>query len=182
MRCSPRYGSCPDVRIHLIGHSFGARVVTAAVDGTVSVRPASLALLQGAFSHNGFAENFDGEADGFFRKVVSQSKVDGPIFATHTANDKAVGIAYAVASRLSGDNANSVALGDENDPFGGIGRNGAVKLKPGEFVKGTLLAETAAYQFTAKKIHNLRADNFISGHSDIEGPQVANAILFAAGA
>jgi esterase/lipase superfamily enzyme len=172
----------PDVRIHLIGHSFGARVVTAAVDGPVSVRPASLALLQGAFSHNGFAENFDGEADGFFRKVVSQSKVDGPIFATHTANDKAVGIAYAVASRLSGDNANSVALGDENDPFGGIGRNGAVKLKPGEFVKGTLLAETAAYQFTAKKIHNLRADNFISGHSDIEGPQVANAILFAAGA
>ena len=172
----------PDVRIHLIGHSFGARVVTAAVDGPVSVRPASLALLQGAFSHNGFAENFDGEADGFFRKVVSQSKVDGPIFATHTANDKAVGIAYAVASRLSGDNANSVALGDENDPFGGIGRNGAVKLKPGEFVKGTLLAETAAYQFTAKKIHNLRADNFVSGHSDIEGPQVANAILFAAGA
>jgi hypothetical protein len=170
----------PDLRIHLIGHSFGARVVTAAVDGPVAVRPASLALLQGAFSHNGFTEKFDGHADGFFRKVISQSKVDGPIFATHTVNDKAVGIAYALASRFSNDQATDV--GDENDVFGGIGRNGAVKMKPGEFVKATLLAETAAYQFTAKKVHNLLADAFVSGHSDVEGLQIANAILFAAGA
>src|SRR5882757_5493698 len=169
----------PDLRIHLIGHSFGARVVTAAVDGPVAVRPASLALLQGAFSHNGFTEKFDGRADGFFRKVISQSKVDGPIFATHTVNDKAVGIAYALASRFSNDQATD--FGDENDVFGGLGRNGAVKMKPGEFVKGTLLAETAVYQFAAKKVHNLRADAFISGHSDIEGPQVANAILYAIG-
>ena len=169
----------PDLRIHLIGHSFGARVVTAAVDGPVAVRPASLALLQGAFSHNGFTEKFDGRADGFFRKVISQSKVDGPIFATHTVNDKAVGIAYALASRFSNDQATD--FGDENDVFGGLGRNGAVKMKPGEFVKGTLLAETAAYQFAAKKVHNLRADAFISGHSDVEGPQVANAILYAIG-
>ena len=170
----------PDLRIHLIGHSFGARVVTAAVDGPVAVRPASLALLQGAFSHNGFTEKFDGRADGFFRKVISQSKVDGPIFATHTVNDKAVGIAYALASRFSNDQATD--FGDENDAFGGIGRNGAVKMKPAEFVKGTLLPETAVYQFAAKKINNLRADAFIKDHSDIEGPQVANAILYAAGA
>lgn len=170
----------PDLRIHLIGHSFGARVVTAAVDGPAAVRPASLALLQGAFSHNGFTEKFDGRADGFFRKVISQSKVDGPIFATHTVNDKAVGIAYALASRFSNDQATD--FGDENDVFGGIGRNGAVKMKPGEFVRATLLAETAAYQFAARKVHNLRADAFVSGHSDVEGPQIANAILFAAGA
>ena len=61
----------PDLRIHLIGHSFGARAVTAAVDGPVAVQPASLALLQGAFSHNGFTEKFDGHASGFFRKVVA---------------------------------------------------------------------------------------------------------------
>ncbi|HYI30649.1 MAG TPA: hypothetical protein VD863_22640 [Bradyrhizobium sp.] len=169
----------PDLRIHLIGHSFGARVVTAAVDGPVAVRPASLALLQGAFSHNGFSEKFDGNRDGFFRKVIAQSKVDGPIFTTHTVNDKAVGIAYALASRFANDNA--AALGDENDVFGGIGRNGAVKMKAAEFVKGTLLADTKAYQFTAGKVHNLRADAFVSSHSDIKGPQVANAIVHAIG-
>jgi hypothetical protein len=168
-----------DLRIHLIGHSFGARVVAAAVDGPVAIRPASLSLLQGAFSHNGFAEKFDSHTDGFFRKIISQSKVDGPIFASHTVNDKAVGIAYALASRLSNDNATDV--GDENDMYGGIGRNGAVKMKPTECVKATLLPETATYQFVAKKVHNLQADRFVSGHSDIEGPQIANAILYAIG-
>ena len=170
----------PDLRVHLIGHSFGARVVTAAVDGPVAIGPASLALLQGAFSHNGFAAKFDGKKDGFFRKVVAQSKVVGPILATHTVNDRAVGIAYALASRFSNDNA--AALGDENDVFGGIGRNGAIKLKPAEFVKAALLPATSPYQFTAGKVHNLKADAFIKGHSDIEGPQVANAILCAVAA
>jgi hypothetical protein len=169
----------PDLRIHLIGHSFGARVVTAAVDGAVGVKPSSLSLLQGAFSHNGFTEKFDGHIDGFFRKVISQSKMNGPIFATHTVNDKAVGVAYALASRFSSDNAS--ALGDENDVYGGIGRNGAVKMKPAEVVQGTLLPDTSAYHFTAGKVHNLQADAFVSGHSDVAGPQIANAILFAAG-
>jgi hypothetical protein len=167
----------PDLRIHLIGHSFGARVVTAAVDGPAAIRPSSLSLLQGAFSHNGFSERFDGEKDGFFRKVVDQSKVAGPILATHTVNDKAVGIAYAIASRLSFDNAN--ALGDETDVYGGIGRNGAVKMKTAEFVKGTLLSASGVYQFVPKKVHNLQADAFIGDHSDVKGPQVAHAILSA---
>jgi hypothetical protein len=167
----------PDLRLHLIGHSFGARVVTAAADGAATIRPTSLSLLQGAFSHNGFSEKFDGEKDGFFRKIVAQSKVTGPILATHTVNDKAVGIAYAIASRLSFDNAS--ALGDENDVYGGIGRNGAVKMKPAEFVEATLLPETGAYQFVAKRVHNLKADAFISSHGDVTGRQVAHAILSA---
>ena len=78
-------------------------------------------------------------------------------------------------------NDNASALGDENDVYGGIGRNGAVKMKAAEFVKGTLLADTKAYQFTAGKVHNLRADAFVSSHSDIKGPQVANAIVHAIG-
>ena len=79
-------------------------------------------------------------------------------------------------------NDKTLGLGDENDVYGGMGRNGAVKMKPGEFAKGTLLAETAAYQFTAKKVHNLLADEFVKSHGDVAGKQIANAILFAAGA
>jgi hypothetical protein len=92
-------------------------------------------------------------------------------------NDKAVGLAYPVASRLSQDN--SSGLGDENDIFGGMGRNGAVKMKQAEFVKGKLLPDTATYQLTPGKVHNLLADQFITGHSDVRGRQVANAILHA---
>ncbi len=94
----------PAVRLHLIGHSFGGRLVAAAADGpgdAPAVRIDSLTLLQAAFSHNGFAPRFDGTHDGFFRKIVAERKVAGPIVVTYTVNDKAVGLAYPLSSRLA---------------------------------------------------------------------------------
>lgn len=163
----------PSLRIHLAGHSFGGRVVTAATDTAGGVdRIDSLTLLQAAYSHNGLAAKFDGKSDGFFRKVVTGKKVRGPIVITCTKNDKAVGVAYPLASRMGGQNA--AALGDENDPYGGLGRNGAVKTP--EAVKGTLQAVNAAYAFTAGSIYNLNADAVITGHSDICKAPVAWAL------
>jgi hypothetical protein len=168
-----------DLRLHLIGHSFGARVVAAAADGPVPIAPSSMSLLQAAFSHNGFTEHFDGRNNGFFRKILAQKKVNGPIVITHTANDRAVGVAYPLASRISGDN--RTGLGDENDVFGGLGRNGAVRMKPDEFVKASLLPDTERYQLSRGKVYNLRADQFISSHGDVANSAVANAVLAAAG-
>jgi hypothetical protein len=163
----------PTIRLHLVGHSFGGRVVTAATDTVGSAnRIDSLTLLQAAFSHNGLASKFDGKSDGFFRKVVTGKKVRGPILVTCTKNDKAVGIAYPLASRLGGQNA--AAFGDENDAYGGIGRNGAIKTP--EAIKGTLLATNSAYTFAGGSIYNLVADGFIGDHSDICKPQVAWAL------
>jgi hypothetical protein len=169
----------PEVRVHLVGHSFGGRVVTAAALGTPgspSVAPATMTLLQAAFSHNGFALDFDGARDGFFREVVAKGKVAGPILITHTKNDIAVGIAYPIASRFARqDNAD---LGDEHDIFGGIGRNGAIRTP--EAVAGELLPAGASYAFVRGKLYNLHADALISGHSDVTGPAVAHALLSAA--
>ena len=167
----------PKLRIHLIGHSFGGRVVTAAAAAASAAadKVNSLTLLQAAYSHNGFAAKFDGKNDGFFRKVITQKKVLGPIVVTCTKNDKAVGIAYPLASRLGGQNA--AALGDANDPFGGIGRNGAMKTD--EAVFGTLAAVGSPYQFAAGSIYNLNADAVITDHSDICKPQVAWATVSA---
>ena len=168
--------AAPQLKIHLAGHSFGGRLVTAAALGTTAAsRPSSLTLLQAAYSHNGLASKFDGKSDGFFRKVITDGKVSGPILVTHTKNDKAVGIAYPLASRINGVNA--AALGDENDPYGGLGRNGAlVKFTP-EAVAGELLVVGQPYAFSAGKAFNLRADAFIGDHSDICKPQVAWAFL-----
>jgi hypothetical protein len=171
----------PNLRVHLVGHSFGGRLVTAAAmgeAGSASVAPASMTLLQAAFSHNGFAEDFDEDRDGFFREVVTAGKIAGPIVITHTKNDTAVGIAYPIASRLARQDA--ADLGDEDDVFGGIGRNGAIVRFTQEAVAGELLDRDGAYTFTRGKLHNLKADPFISGHSAVTGPEVANAILAAA--
>ncbi len=89
--------------------------------------------------------------------------------------DLAVGIAYAVASRLARQNAS--AIGDANDPYGGLGRNGAQHTP--EAADGTLQAVGSPYSFG--RILNLNADAIIMSHGDITHPQVAYAMLSAAG-
>ena len=124
-------------RIHLIGHSFGGRLVTAAAKESTTNKLASLTLLQAAFSHNGFSKILK----GFFRSVVEAKRVSGPILITNTKNDKAVGLAYPIASRINNDT--TMAIGDENDKFGGIGRNGAQKMESGEVdTNQTVLRDT----------------------------------------
>jgi pimeloyl-ACP methyl ester carboxylesterase len=169
-----RHAQLQGLRLHLIGHSFGARLVTAAAHALpAGITVDTLTLLQGAFSHNGFAAKFDGEQNGAFRAVLTERKVAGPIVVSHTKNDRAVGIAYPLASRIAGQNA--AGFGDETDPYGGIGRNGAVKTA--EAVIGELLDITSRYRFEANRIYNLRADRYIHDHSDISGAEVAHALL-----
>ena len=160
-------------RIHLVGHSFGGRVVTAAAANSTTDRIRSMSLLQTAFSHHGFSKL----KKGFFRAVVDRKRVNGPIVVTHSVKDKAVGIAYPMASRLNGDTTSG--LGDKNDKFGGIGRNGAQQMEAGEAIDGKMLATGGAYQFQPGVIFNLEANDLIPGHSDITGKEVAHAIRSA---
>lgn len=171
----------PELPLHLVGHSFGARLVTASAATLRPHSPAiSMTLLQAAFSHNGFADNFDGSRDGAFRGVLADKRVSGPILITHTKNDKAVGIAYPLASRISRDRAS--AIGDRNDPFGGMGRNGAQHTpEVATDVRG-LLPVGKKYAFARGKVFNLHADAFIKSHGDVRGVEVAHAFLSAVAA
>jgi hypothetical protein len=101
---------------------------------------------------------------------------------THTRNDKAVGTAYPIASRINGVKA--AALGDADDIFGGLGSNGTqtADTTP-ERVMATLLPVGQSYPFTngakSSTPYNLKADDFIKGHSDIQKPEVAFALATA---
>ena len=167
----------PDVRRHLAGHSFGARVVVAAVAQGTAVH--SVALLQGAFSHHGLAEDYDGKGnDGSFRPMLAPTpRIVGPLIVTHTANDKAVGVAYAAASRLARHRASG--FGGPNDMYGGIGRNGALNTPEVAVPAGELHDVGDPYELAAGKVHNLRADHFVGSHSAVTGPQVAYALVAA---
>ncbi len=132
----------------------------------------TLTLLQGAFSHNGFARDYQPGKNGAFRDVVSPGLVNGPILVSHTDNDTAVGIGYAIVSRLAGQQA--AGIGDANDLFGGIGRNGAVKTPEADF--NTMLPTKGKYTFKRGTVHNLLADDFIADHGDVHKPEVANAL------
>jgi hypothetical protein len=166
------------VKLHLVGHSFGGRLVVSAVAGNDDhppVRVDSLTLLQAAFSHYGFSKKYDGSNDGFFRKVISDKLVSGPTLISCTDNDKAVGLAYPLASLLAGQVA--AGLGDKDNKYGGIGRNGAQKTP--EASVGTLLKVGGSYDFKAGKLYNLNSDAIITGHSDLEHNEVAYALLTA---
>jgi ribosomal protein L12E/L44/L45/RPP1/RPP2 len=171
----------PSLRVHLAGHSFGGRLVTSVADGPSGQSPLAfdtLTLLQAAFSHNGFAAKFDGTRDGGFRAVVTEHKIRGPILITHSTHDRAVGVAYPLASRVAGQDA--AALGDENDRFGGMGRNGAQHTP--ERVVGALQPVSTPYAFAPGKVFNLNADSLINEHSDICHNEVAFALLTAVAA
>lgn len=131
--------------------------------------------MQAAFSHYGFAEKYDRNLDGLFRNTITNKFVAGPIVITHTRNDDAVGIAYALASRLAGQVAS--ALGNKDDFYGGLGSNGAQKTP--EAIDSLMLEMDGNYIFTPGGIFNLKADRFITGHSDICKPQVVKALIAA---
>lgn len=168
----------PALRLHLAGHSFGGRVVTAAAagaDGQPALPISSLTLLQAAFSHYGFSDNYDGTHPGFFRRVLSAGAVQGPILISHSVHDSAVGTMYPLASMVARQV--GAALGDAHDRYGGMGRNGAQKTP--EATDAPLLGVGATYAFAPGRIFNLNADAVIQDHSDIAHPEVAYALLRA---
>ena len=92
-------------RVHLVGHSFGGRLMTAAtaaVEGKIS----NLTLLEGAFSHNALSS--DGPITGAFRSVIDNAKVAGRIAAASPTTARA--IATRCCSPLLSSSGNALIL------------------------------------------------------------------------
>jgi hypothetical protein len=87
--------------------SFGCIVVSSMLNGPdgkgVLPRPIdSLMLVQGATSLWGFCSAIpDVNSPGYFRKLVDQRKVAGPIVTTQSKRDTAVGVFYPVAAGVA---------------------------------------------------------------------------------
>jgi len=173
----------PALRVHLVGHSFGGRLVTSianALPDGMQVR--TMSLLQAAYSHYGLAPApADGSRPvGAFRDVVAKKKVRDLIQITHSSHDWAVGAAYPIASFIARDTASAIPIsvpGTANSPWGGMGGSGAQQTA--EAFDDTLLDGTALYQAlpSGKTIRNLTGDAFIAGHGNVTGSQVAWAFL-----
>jgi len=174
----------PGVRFHLMGHSFGCIVASAAVAGPPN-KPAlsrpvhSLYLVQGALSLWSYCASID-EADGkpgYFRRIVDEHLVEGPIVTTRSSKDTAVGKLYPKGAQV----ARQVVLGDDDLPkYGGIGSYGIQGLGA---VAEDIRMEGAnhRYQFERGRVYNVEASDvikegggFSGAHSDIAHPEVAH--------
>lgn len=175
----------PDVRIHLIGHSFGARLVSFALaglpDGDSPVK--SLYLLQGAFSHFAFADALpmDRSRGGALKGMAA--RVDGPLVASFSVHDTAVGKLYPLASLSSRDDA--AGLEDRLYRWGGIGHDGAQAV---DATVAGLGPVGTGYPFQRGRFVNLDGNAIVNrggppagAHSDIFHPELVWAGLAAAG-
>jgi hypothetical protein len=183
------HAQSPGIRVHLIGHSFGARLVSFALAGidTPAASPlASLTLVQGAFSHWSFAGAADNPFGAPGTLNALSDRVHGPLVATCTIYDWAVGVWYPKASFLAGQNLAAEAA----DPWGGMG---ADAFQPaGSAATVTMPASGGlTYGFTSgtfyrananSVINNTAGEPFAGAHSDIRKLPVAQLAVAAAAA
>jgi len=182
--------AAPGARIHLLGHSFGARLVSFSLAGLPpkavgAASPVkSLVLLQGAFSHFAFAHALphDTKRGGALKGMAN--RVDGPILVTHSRKDSAIGSAYPKASFLSRDDA--AAAGANVPRWGAMGSAGAQAVDATELRFGDV---GDSYSFARGRFFNLDGNTVIvnggppsGAHSDIVHDKIAWAVVCGAGA
>jgi hypothetical protein len=86
-----------------------------------------------------------------------------------------------LASRINQDD--RLALGDKNDRFGAIRRNGAQEMEEAEVDAAQTNLRPATdpqpYQFKQPVIYNLNGDTLITGHGDVTNEAIVSAVLSA---
>jgi hypothetical protein len=176
------------LRIHLMGHSFGARLVSYSLTGLpdAAVGPASpvksLLLIQAAFSHFAFADPTPCRAVPRGSLATARNRVDGPLLSTFSRADRAVGWWYPTASMLA--HQDSESLTDPAYQWGGMGHDGFQQSPAGV----TLALEANTYPFAQDGIYLLDANTvikkplsaFSGAHSDIVHDEIISAALAAA--
>ncbi|MFJ7150031.1 serine-threonine protein kinase [Streptomyces sp. NPDC100445] len=178
----------PGVRVHLVGHSFGGRLVAFALrglpEGVDTVK--SVTLLQGAFSHYAFTARLPHAPDRAGALKDGQRRVDGPVVCCYSHFDAALGTFYPLASRLAGDDRS--CLGSEiaavlGPRWGALGHDGA------QGVPGTARLDLAAAlggALPASGCVNVDAASVVrrggaptGAHSDIVHPELARLVVAA---
>ena len=173
----------PELRVHLIGHSFGARLVSFALAGLPESDASpvkSVTLLQGAYSRFAFTDDLPFR-DGAGALAGRLNRIDGPLTVCYSSHDRALGTLYPIASRLAG----SDAAGAEDPLFQwrAMGSHGAYDIEP-----HTIGPVGTSYPFQPKQIINIDASEIVTqgdspsgAHSDIFYPQLAWVAASAGG-
>lgn len=175
-----------DSRFHVMGHSFGCIVASAAVAGPPGAPGPrqvvdSLVLAQGAMSLWSFCTDIPARPGraGYFHRVVRDRLVLGPTLVTTSVHDRAVRVFYPLGAGISGN----VEFGDATLPvYGGVGTFGV--RGPGVEIQDEELCRVDdGYPLRPGVVYNLNSDAVIAAsagisgaHSDICHPEVARAV------
>ncbi|MDQ1039716.1 hypothetical protein QFZ75_006132 [Streptomyces sp. V3I8] len=180
--------AAPGVRVHLVGHSFGGRLVSFALRGMPKgVRNVkSLTLLQAAFSHYAFAARLPHDARDSGVLDGRQNRIDGPLVCCFSRFDSALGTVYPLASRTAGDDRTAAGLGLPpllGPRWGALGHDG-VQAVAG--TKSFTLSDALRTRLPVSGCVNIDASAVVrrggppaGAHSDICHPELAQVVLAA---
>lgn len=183
------HATCPTLKIHLIGHSFGARLVSYALAGIPALHGPSpikaVTLLEGAFSHNAFSDSFPFTADGKGDLAGQLLLIDGPLTACYSTFDGALANLYPLASFAA--NQATSAFHVDQQQWGAIGADGAQGPVQGANVTTAPIGDVGvAYPFTPSRALNIDASRIVcrgnppsGAHSDIVHPELLWVVLTA---
>lgn len=182
--------STPDsrvVRLHLMGHSFGCIVVSAAVVGGPEDRPASvdsMTLVQGALSLWSYSPDIPmapGRA-GYFHHLVTRRLVRGPVVVTMSEHDRAVGSFYPLGAGIAGQVEYVPGVLPKYGGFGAFGARGSLPRVEDLAVR----AAHEPYDLQRGVLYNVDCSAVIAtgsgpsgAHSDICHPEVAHLVWSA---
>ncbi len=184
------------LRIHLMGHSFGCIVIPSMLRGTDPAHPLRVStalLVQGALSLWSFAAQLPGDpgGQGWFRPVLDQGRIRGPMVVTTSRHDRAVGSLYPLAAGAAGQVAYDLGSSTELPTYGALGTFGARGVGvSAQTLTLTLGDETSDHGLAPGGLYNVNADAVIrtgggasGAHSDIAHAEVGhlfwNAVLAA---
>ena len=181
--------TAPEMRVHLVGHSFGGRLVSFALrglpEGVHTVK--SVTLLQGAFSHYAFAARLPHDAHAGGVLQGQQNRIDGPLVCCYSRFDSSLGTIYPLASRMAND-AQGVTEGFGigqmlGAKWGAMGHDG-VQAVPG--TRAFRLSDALNSTLPASGCVNIDAAAVVKkggpptgAHSDIVHRELAQVVLAA---
>ena len=161
-------GKASRIRVHMIGHSYGGKVVLSAITaGGELPRPVrSVLLLQPAVSHLCFADLVPGaNRAGGYRPALD--RVERPIFTTFSAHDVPLTKLFHFALRRSDDlgEARIAAAGEPPSPYAALGGFGP--RRAGEKLVDINDVNQPYAVDPGTRVYGLRATRTIAGHGDI---------------
>ncbi len=160
------------LRVHLVGHSYGAKVVLSALcSGDHSRKVASVLLLQPAISRLCFAEDAGRGQAGGYRSALNRSAL--PIMSTFSRKDMALTRFFHLAARRRSDQGElRIAAGGEPSRFAALGGFGPGNLGPEEnaIVKMKSVGDNYDLNHVNEPVVSLEGHEAIHGHGDISNP------------
>ncbi len=159
--------------LHLLGHSYGCKVVLSALALTDQTRPVdSILLMQPAISARCFAADADGEGHpGGYQRILN--RCGSAVITTFSKNDFPLTKLFHLAARRKSDLGDVVIAGGGTSKYAALGGFGPHLV---DDITWIVEPSTVYPQLGSGRIMAVHSDSIIAGHGDVQSAATAQML------